>query len=48
MVLGLLGFLGVQAQMPHLHEYTYPVVTEENRQVRRRISELKEKGNRES
>lgn len=34
MVLGLLGFLGVQAQMPHLHEYTYPVVTEENRHVR--------------
>ena len=32
--MGLLGFLGVRAQAPHLYEYTYPVVSEENPSIR--------------
>ena len=34
LLMGLLGFLGVRAQAPHLYEYTYPVVSEENPSIR--------------
>lgn len=40
LLFGLLGVLGVRAQAPHLHEYTYPVVTEENPSIRSLMDEV--------